>query len=127
MRAEGGLRCCNVAVQAISGGELVLSDLRLPGLDLAAVVCSARPSAADGLPAAGALLCVALDDMPPQELRVCVRPGAPHRMQLEPGHPWAEVTPNPEPWPFILTRSRLRPCLICLSDGNLATLNTSEA
>ena len=75
----------------------MLSDLRLPGLDLAAVLCSARPSAADCLPVASALLRVAVDDMPAQELRVRVRPGLPHRMQLEPGHPWTEVIPYPHP------------------------------
>ena len=82
----------------------MLGDLRMPGLDLAAVVCSARPSAADSLPTASALLRVAVDDLPAHELRVRVRPGAPHHMQLEPGHPWTKVPFHPAPamLPYLL-------------------------
>ena len=77
--------------QAVSGGELVLGDLRMPGLDLATVACSAAQSGAAGVPTATAVLCVSVDGMPPQELRVRVRPGAPARVILQPDHPWAEV------------------------------------
>ena len=83
-------------VQAISGGELVLGDLRMPGLDLANIACSAAQSDAAGVPIATALLCVSVDGMPPQELRVRVRPGPPACMELQAGHPWAEVIPAPQ-------------------------------
>lgn len=29
--------------------------------------------------------------MPPQQLGVQLRPGAPHSLHLQPGHPWSEV------------------------------------
>ncbi len=83
-------------MQAISGGELVLGNLRLPGLDLATVACSAaQSSGAAGVPTATALLCVSVDGMPVQELRVRVRPGAPACVIMQPDHPWAEVMPSP--------------------------------
>ena len=79
-------------MQAISGGELVLGDLRMPGLDLATVACSAVPSG--GIATANSVLCISVDGMPPQELHMRVRPGAPACLLLEPGHPWAEVRPS---------------------------------
>ena len=60
-------------MQAISGGELVLGDLRMPGLDLATVACSAVPSG--GIATANSVLCISVDGMPPQELHMRVRPG----------------------------------------------------
>ena len=84
----------SLRVQAISGGELVLGDLRMPGLDLATVACSAAQSGGGGVPTATALLCVLVDGMPPQELRVRVRPGPPACVVLQPGHPWEEVMPS---------------------------------
>jgi len=73
----------------------VLGDLRMPGLDLATAACSAAQSGVAGMPMAAALLLVSVEGMPPQELSVRVRPGAPASIILPSDHPWAEVMPSP--------------------------------
>ena len=98
-----------MTTQATTGGELVLGDLRMRGLDLATVACSAVQSGAALVPTATALLCVSVDGMPPQELRVRVRPGAPARVQLEPGHPWTEVAPSPVTRCFMAGQAKQAP------------------
>ena len=40
------------------------------------------------LPGADLLVCVYMPDLPAEQLRVRVRPGAPHSLQLKPDHPW---------------------------------------
>ncbi|KAL3158051.1 hypothetical protein ABBQ32_011660 [Trebouxia sp. C0010 RCD-2024] len=40
------------------------------------------------LPSADLIVCVYVPDMPAEQLRVRLRPGAPHRLHLHPDHPW---------------------------------------
>ena len=41
------------------------------------------------LPTADLLLCVYLPGLPPEQLSLRVRPGAPQHMRLRPDHPWS--------------------------------------
>ncbi len=41
------------------------------------------------LPTADLLLCVYLPELPPEQLSLRVRPGAPQHMRLRPDHPWS--------------------------------------
>ena len=40
------------------------------------------------LPSADLVLCVYLPGLPPEQLSLRVRPGAPQRLRLHPDHPW---------------------------------------
>ena len=54
------------------------------------VVCTLQVATPQrDLPTADLLLCVYLPGLPPEQLTLSVRPGAPQHMRLRPDHPWS--------------------------------------